>query len=99
VLFDTARLISDLEGLYKGMWRDFVAGNLPVPDLRNLDIYQEIGLTLDLENIETLSDADYLALYREKLAEWNAVYPVYPDGRLLEAAVAADDALARRGAA
>jgi len=85
-LFDTARLVDDLEGLYKGMWRDFVAGDLPVPDLRNLEIYQEIGLTLDIENIEILSDADYAALYREKLAEWDAVYPVGPDGRLLEAA-------------
>ena len=99
-LFDTARLVGDLEGLYKGMWRDFVAGDLPVPDLRNLEIYQEIGLTLDIENIEILSDADYAALYREKLAEWDAVYPVGPDGRLLEAAAPpATVALTRRGAA
>ena len=55
------------------MWRDFVSGELPTPDLRNLDIYQEIGLELDLENIEALSDANYAALYEEKLAEWDAV--------------------------
>jgi predicted O-linked N-acetylglucosamine transferase (SPINDLY family) len=81
-LFDTPRLVRDLETLYRGMWRDFVNGELPVPDLRNLDIYQEIGLELDLENIEAISDADYAALYEEKLAEWEAVYPVGPDGRL-----------------
>jgi predicted O-linked N-acetylglucosamine transferase (SPINDLY family) len=80
-LFDTARLVHDLEDLYRGMWRDFVSGDLPTPDLRNLDIYQEIGLELDLENIEALSDADYAALYEAKLAEWSAVYPLGPDGR------------------
>jgi len=81
-LFDTPRLVRDLETLYRGMWRDFVNGELPVPDLRNLDIYQEIGLELDLENIEAISDASYAALYEEKLGEWDAVYPVGPDGRL-----------------
>jgi hypothetical protein len=82
LLFDTPRLVRDLERLYQGMWTDFVSGDLPVPDLRNLDIYQEIGLDLDLENIEALSDADYAALYRQKLADWDAVYPIGPDGRL-----------------
>ena len=81
-LFDTARLVRDLEDLYRGMWRDFVSGELPTPDLRNLEIYQEIGLELDLENIEVVSDADYTALYEARLADWNAVYPVGPDGRL-----------------
>ena len=82
-LFDTARLVHDLEGLYRDMWRDFLDGALPKPNLRNLDIYQEIGLELDLENIEALSDADYAALYQARLAEWNAVYPIGPDSRLL----------------
>ena len=30
-----------------------------------------------------MSDADYAALYKDKLAEWDAVYPIGPDSRLL----------------
>jgi hypothetical protein len=64
------------------MWSDFKRGTLPVPDLRNLDVYHEVGLGLDLENIETLSDDAYSLLYKEKLAEWHRCYPVSHDGRL-----------------
>jgi hypothetical protein len=49
--------------------------------LRNLDVYHEIGLGLDLENIEALNDEAYLALYQEKLAEWHNSYPIEPDAR------------------
>jgi predicted O-linked N-acetylglucosamine transferase (SPINDLY family) len=82
LLFDTPRLVAALEGLYRQMWSDFKRGTLPVPDLRNLDIYQEVGLGLDLENIEALSDDAYRQLYREKLAEWHRCYPISHDGRL-----------------
>jgi predicted O-linked N-acetylglucosamine transferase (SPINDLY family) len=82
LLFDTPRLVRGLEELYQQMWSEFESGVLPVPDLRNLDIYHEIGVGLDLENIETLSDEAYLALYREKLTEWNNCYPIAPDARL-----------------
>ena len=58
------------------MWSDFKRGTLPVPDLRNLDVYHEVGLGLDLENIEALSDDAYSQLYREKLAEWHRCYPI-----------------------
>jgi hypothetical protein len=34
------------------MWSALLRGAVPVPDLRNLDVYHEIGLGLDLENIE-----------------------------------------------
>ena len=82
LLFDTPRLIAALEDLYRQMWGDFKRGTMPVPDLRNLDIYHEVGLGLDLENIEALSDDAYIQLYREKLAEWHRCYPVSHDGRL-----------------
>lgn len=81
-LFDTPQLVQNLEALYRKMWSDFKRGELPVPDLRNLEIYHEIALGLDLENIELLDDAEYRALYRDKLAAWNDVYPVQPDARL-----------------
>ena len=48
-LFDTPRLVRDLEDLYRQMWGDFRRGTLPVPDLHNLDVYHEVGLGLDLE--------------------------------------------------
>lgn len=81
-LFDTPGLVRHLEDAYRQMWADLIRGAVPTPDLRNLDIYHEIGLTLDLENIETLSDEAYLALYREKLTDWHSVYPIAPDVRL-----------------
>jgi len=81
-LFDTPRLVSHLEDLYRQMWSDFKRGALPVPDLRNLDIYHEIGTGLDLDAIETLSNEAYVALYKDKLAELHSFYPIPPDDRL-----------------
>jgi predicted O-linked N-acetylglucosamine transferase (SPINDLY family) len=81
LLFDTPKLVRHLEDLYRQMWADLIRGAIPVPDLRNLDIYHEIGLGLDLENAETLDNEAYAALYQEKLAEWHEVYPVAPDNR------------------
>jgi predicted O-linked N-acetylglucosamine transferase (SPINDLY family) len=80
-LFDTPSLVGNLENLYRQMWADYKAGALPVPDLRNLDVYHQIGGALDLEHIEALSDNAYAALYRDKLKEWNAMYPLSPDSR------------------
>ena len=81
LLFDTPKLVRHLEDAYRQMWSALLRGAVPVPDLRNLDVYHEIGLGLDLENIETLSDEAYLALYQEKLAEWHSAYPIEPDAR------------------
>lgn len=82
LLFDSPRLVRELEGLYAQMWDEFAAGRLPVPDLRNLDLYHEIGMDLDLENIETLSDAAYRAAYRDALKQRHDFSPVQPDSRL-----------------
>lgn len=84
-LFDTPSLVGHLENLYRQMWVDFKRGALPIPDLRNLAVYHEIGAGLDLENIEALSDEAYVAQYKEKLAEWNASYPIPRDERLWRA--------------
>lgn len=99
-LFDTPKLVGHLEDLYREMWSDFKGGALPAPDLRNLDIYHEIGLELDLENMEALTDDDYLALYRGKLADWDAAYPITPDARLwLEQPASAPTLVERRAVA
>jgi predicted O-linked N-acetylglucosamine transferase (SPINDLY family) len=81
-LFDTPALIADLEDLYRQMWDEFMAGNLPQPDLRNIETYHEIGCGEDLANIETLSDEAYRALYHRRLSERDRAYPIPPDSRL-----------------
>jgi len=82
LLFDTPLLVRRLEDLYCGMWEDFRRGELPVPDLRNMDIYREIGLDQDLETIELLDDDAYRALYRDRIADRDQLYPVWPDTRM-----------------
>ncbi len=66
LLFDTPKLVGHLEDLYRQMWSDFKNGALPAPDLDNLDIYHDIGIELEIENTETLTDDAYAALYREQ---------------------------------
>jgi predicted O-linked N-acetylglucosamine transferase (SPINDLY family) len=82
LLFDTPSLVSHLEDLYRGMWTDFRAGRLPIPDMRNIDIYREIGLEQDFETIELLDDNAYRALYRDRIADRDRLYPVFPDARM-----------------
>jgi len=81
-LFDTQTLVAELEALYAEMWSDFEAGQLPAPDLKNLLLYHEIAIDFDHEKMELLSEEEYLALYREKLAHWHATYPIETDSRL-----------------
>jgi hypothetical protein len=85
-LFNTPKLVRHLEDLYRQMWSEYKSGALPVPDLRNLEIYHDIGASLDLDASETLSDDAYIALYKQRLAEWDSFYPIEPDCRLWRAA-------------
>lgn len=82
VLFDTPALARRLEALFAGMWREAVRGRTPRPDLSNLDLYEEIGATLDQDDREMLTVPDYRGLYREKLAERDSVCCIRPDARL-----------------
>ncbi len=82
LLFDAPLLVRHLEELYRGMWEDFRRGQLPIPDLRNLDIYREVGLAQDCEAAELLDDNAYRALYRDPIAERHRLYPVSPDARM-----------------
>ncbi len=77
VLFDTDLLVRSLEGLYGQMWGEFARGELPVPDLRNLAVYEEVALSLTAQGAPTGS-RDYL----EALAAYNESYPLLPDNRL-----------------
>jgi predicted O-linked N-acetylglucosamine transferase (SPINDLY family) len=81
-LFDTPKLARNLEELYRDMWAEYQRGELPKPDLRNLDIYHDIAVELEVENMDALSDEQYEALYYEKLAERHASYPIDRDVRM-----------------
>jgi hypothetical protein len=63
----------------------FACGERPVPDLRNLQIYHDLGVELDLESAELLDDTAYRALYRQQLEDLDAVTPLSPDGRFWQA--------------
>ncbi len=78
-LFDTPLLVRSLETLFDTMWEDFASGRLPVPNLANLGIYEEIGLGL-LEGREGEGIAP--AAYEAELARWNELEPLMPDQRL-----------------
>ncbi len=84
LLFDTPKLVRSLEDLYAGMWDEFAAGKMPIPDVTNLDVYHEVAMDLDLDAIGVLGDDAYLAAYRQKLADRDSVFPITPDQRLLK---------------
>jgi predicted O-linked N-acetylglucosamine transferase (SPINDLY family) len=67
LLFDTPKLVRELEGLYWQMYDDFSDGKLPVPDLTNLDVYHEIGMELDLEHVELMNDETWRGAYHSAL--------------------------------
>jgi predicted O-linked N-acetylglucosamine transferase (SPINDLY family) len=81
-LFDTPLLARHLEGLYRQMWTAFQAGALPVPDLTNLDVYLEVGTTLDHDEAEALDPQGYAGWWRDKLARRHRFRPIAPDARL-----------------
>jgi predicted O-linked N-acetylglucosamine transferase (SPINDLY family) len=82
LLFDTPRLVAALEDLYRQMWADFEAGNLPRPDLTNLEVYHSVGTELGLEGVGSLPDEAYAKRWQERLDLWNANYPLPRDGRM-----------------
>jgi len=84
-LFNTPLLVSRLEELYRQMWTEFENGNLPRPDLTNLDVYLEVGSRANYEEIEVQTIPDYHGWWLEKLANRHRLRPVNPDRRLLRA--------------
>ena len=97
-LFDTDKLASRLEDLYRAMVADYRKGQLPKPDLSNLDVYLEAGIGFDHERQEMLAVGDYDGLYRKALAERHLARPMRADARLWSEAdvAAAEDGLAAR---
>ena len=82
-LFDMNKLVNRLEGLYQAMCADYLSGDLPTPDLRNLDVYLRAAIDFDHDSREMLAlAADYEEAFRAKLAARHLARPVPPDDRL-----------------
>jgi predicted O-linked N-acetylglucosamine transferase (SPINDLY family) len=82
-LFDMPLLVRRLEELYQQMWRQFQSGDLPRPDLRNLDTYLEAGNEVDHEDIEMQTIDDYHSGWRERMDKRHRFRPIPRDHRLL----------------
>jgi predicted O-linked N-acetylglucosamine transferase (SPINDLY family) len=82
VLFDMPLLVRRLEDLYRQMWGEYQKGDLPQPDLANLEAYLEVGHQALHEEIEVQTLQDYQGWWRENLARRHACRPIPPDRRL-----------------
>ncbi len=80
VLFDSALLVKRLEELFRQICQDARDGRIPRPDLTNLDIYAEIGLTSD--DLASLDDAAYRDHYVSELAARDQYSSLPADQRL-----------------
>ncbi|WP_028749785.1 hypothetical protein [Rhizobium mesoamericanum] len=88
VLRDIPALVRRLEQLYWQMQGECERGETPTPDLRNLDVYYEVGVEIMSEGIEFEDNAAYRQRYIEKLANWHAFSPIPYDDRLWTAETA-----------
>ncbi|TWF51938.1 glycosyl transferase [Neorhizobium alkalisoli] len=82
VLRDMPALARRLEELFWQMQGEAERGETPTPNLKNLDIYYEIGAEIVLENIEHQTEAAYRRRYIDKLAAWHDFEPIEADGKL-----------------
>ncbi len=82
VLFDTPKLVRDLEGLYAEMLEEYEQGNVPVPDMTNIELYHDIGCTHDHDAEEMMKKADYIDFYRSAMAKKHRYAPLNADSRL-----------------
>jgi predicted O-linked N-acetylglucosamine transferase (SPINDLY family) len=81
-LFNMEKLTASLEALYAGMVDDYLKGELPQPDLGNLDVYMRAAAEFDHDAEEMIAGPDYDAFYVAKLAKRHLARPIPPDHRL-----------------
>lgn len=81
-LFDTPRLVRELEGLFRHMWTEAVEGRQPKPDFTNMAAYFEIGLDLAASGHGPVTREAICRAYRERLEDWAASEHVPHDTRL-----------------
>jgi len=81
VLFDMPLLVRRLEDLYRQMWDQHQKGELPQPDLANLETYLEVGCQAQQDELEVQTLKDYPGWWRENLARRHQFRPIPPDRR------------------
>ncbi len=81
-LFNMPLLVHSLENLYRQMWSDFENGQLPCPDLANLDAYLEVGSQAAYDDIDVQIIENYADWWRTKLAKRHQFRPIPSDHRL-----------------
>ncbi len=81
-LFDTPKLVRSLEDLFFQIWQDYENGFVHEPDVTNLEIYHQIGASLDHDGTEFLLFDGYEDLYRQALVYWDAFTRLPYDMRL-----------------
>ena len=89
VLRDIPGLARRLEEIYWEMQGEAERDETPVPDLRNLDVYYEIGAELVLANLVYQDEQTYRQQYLQKLKALNDFAPIPFDNRLWTAEAAA----------
>jgi predicted O-linked N-acetylglucosamine transferase (SPINDLY family) len=88
-LFDMPSLVRHLEGLYMQMWQAHDSGTLPRPNLKNLDVYLEIGSQRAPDAIEIQTLPDYHGHWLAQLARRHRHRPIDADARLVSPEVLA----------
>ncbi|MCM2294458.1 glycosyl transferase [Allorhizobium sp. BGMRC 0089] len=81
-LRDMPGLAKRLEDLFWQMQGEAERGEIPVPDLRNLDLYYDVGAKILLDSGDFETDDAYRRRFRNRLDELNRMEPIYPDSRL-----------------
>jgi hypothetical protein len=81
-LRDMPAMVRRLEELCWQMQGECERGETPTPDMRNLDIYYEIGVSMLGDAPEFETEEAYRKRYLDKLTEWNSYEPLVPDARL-----------------
>ncbi|WP_337267397.1 O-linked N-acetylglucosamine transferase family protein [Oryzifoliimicrobium ureilyticus] len=88
VLRDIPGLARRLEELFWQIQGDAERGETPVPDLRNLDLYYEVGAEVVLEGVGFEADGPYRQRYLSKFARLHDYAPIQFDDRLWTAEAA-----------
>jgi len=82
-LFNTPQLVDELEQAYRVMWNDYCKGNLPTPDLRNLDGFLGIISEIEHENLSLLDFSRVKKKYNEILEGKNRYHPLHLNAKFI----------------
>jgi predicted O-linked N-acetylglucosamine transferase (SPINDLY family) len=77
-LFDTPKLVAELEDAFRAMHEDYKADRLPTPNFANIGLYHDIGVALSAGELD---DDAYLGVYAHEMARRDVISPLPADGR------------------